>query len=496
MEYKPVEAVNLVVGQRFYIVPKSRLVSNKLVTIVSSTIRYQRFEIKPIPDTKKNTIFLLSAVLTSKSDGWYTSFTFDNFWNKDNAPSKDTRKSTEEYVYFSFTPTPAPTVMGSTVTSKEAKATIGELAENVLPASMRPVEKPEAGAGAGSALVAPELPEIRTAMTPAIKKTTDELIATLRLGEARVSVSDILKRKNTPQLENLVNRLLYRTHAIQILPSDYPIPPGDYYGPKHVNVYSPYGAIELLIESQRFTHEQKERYIREMVHMGADPSKALVTAILYSDLHCLNVLLDLGADPNYVSEYKSTDEKQRFLTSPLLVAIPARFAETNNNWAHIQPILQTLIQHRTFVLNAEGELTRMERNSLPDGTLVYETVAFITPKILDTFNLRLQDHIRATAEKKARFVGRNFISEARYTEVVQRWIHYLEEESEKQGALLAEPGGLAYEEARARAYGPALGTRNEQLARNAAANMTMRHTAEGGSRKRRTTHRRRQTRHK
>jgi len=505
MEYKPIEAANLVVGQRYYIVPKSRLVSNKLVTIVSSTLRYERFEIKPIPDAKKNTILLLSAALASKgTTGWYTSFTFNNFWNKDNAPSKDTRKSTEEYVYFSFTPTPVATVMGSTVTAEEAKATIGELAENVLPASMLPVEKPEAGAG--SAPVAPEFPELKTPMTPAVKKTTDELINTLRLGEGRVSISDILKRKNTPQLENLLNRLLTRVGAIQILPSDFPIPPDQYYGVQSVNVYSPYGAIELLIESQRFTPEQKERYIRELVHKGADPSKALVTAILHNNLRLLNVLLDLGADPNYVNEYKSVDGKQRFLTSPLLAAIPARMSDVSHTWVQVQSILQTLIQPRTFVMNADGELNRVSRNSLPDGTLVYETVAYITPKILDAFHVRLIEHIDAIAKKKAlpKYPG-SPLYDNNYTEMLQGWIHYLEDESVKQGALLAEPGGPIYEEARARAYGTSLGTREEQLARNAAANEAVRasvHPAHnsrsnergrmanhGGSRKRHQTRR-------
>ena len=463
MEYKQAPK-DLVVGQRYYIVPESRLFTNKLAT-KGAPDRYSRYVpavVKPVPEAKKNTILLLSAVVAAL-EGWSNTPRFNSFWNKDGEPSKDTRKAEEKYVYFSFTPSAMPTVIGSTVTAEEAKATIGELAENILPASMRREEELDAGAES-------VVPEIRTAMTPAVKKTTDELVETLRLGESRVSVSDILKRKNTPQLENLANRLLQRHHAIQILPSDYQMPPNQYYGVQTVNVYSPYGAIELLIERQHFTPDQKERYIREMVLKGADPSKALVTAILYNDLRSLNVLLDLGADPNYVSEYKSTNGIQRFLTSPLLAAIPARITEVNS-WANVQPMLETLTRHRTFVMDAHNVLSRANRNSLPDGTPVYETIAYITHKILVTFHTRLLEHLYAIEGKRKlpKYPG-SPVYDNKYTEMLQGWIRYLEDESVKQGALLAEPGGPAYEEARARAYGRSLGTREEQLARNAAAN--------------------------
>jgi hypothetical protein len=502
MEYKPVAAVSLVVGQRYYIIPKSRLVSNKLVTIVHSKPPYNKIDPKPVPAAKKNTILLLSAVFDradTSSPPFYGVFMFSNFLNKDNEKVKDSRKSTEEYVYYSFTATPVPSVMGASVTNEEARATIGELAENVLPASMRPAAAaadPEAGAGAGSESVSVSVvPEIRSAMTPAVRKTTDELITTLRLGESRVSVSDILKRKNTPQLENLENRLLYRNFAIQILPTNYPIPPLQYYGVQTVNVYSPYGAIELLIESRHIFADQKDRYIREMVLKGADPSKALVTAILMNDLRSLNTLLDLGADPNYVSEYKSTDGTQRFLTSPLLTAIPARMPDYGHSLAHIRPVLETLTQHRTFVMDEHDVLTRTNRNSVPDGTPVYETIAYITQKILDVFHARLNEHTDFVNKYRTLPTHNPHVVQHynKYTEMLQGWIQYLEEESVKQGGLLAEPGGPAYEEARARAYGKNIGTREEQLARNTAANEAVRaslrpgnseHGVLGGSRKR------------
>ena len=495
MEYQPVPIGSLVVGQRYYIVPKSRLQTAKLYTVVSSAFRYRKgIDIKPIPEAKKKTILLLSAVLASKGGGWSDVLTFNNFQNKDDEPSKDTRKN-EEYLYFSFTPTPVPTVMGSTVTAADAAKTIGELSENV-PASMREEgAAAEAVAGPGAAAAAPTVPELRTPMTPAVKKTTDELMNTLRLGEARVSISDILKRKNTPQLENLENRLLNYTHAVRILPSDYPLPPPQYYGVQTVNVFSPYGAIELLIGSPRFTADQKDRYIREMVALGADPSKALVTAILKYDTRILNLLLDLGADPNYVSEYKSTDGSQRFLTSPLLAAIPARITDLPSTWEAVQPFLQTLAQHRTFVMNEGDVLTRTNRNSLPDGTPVYETVAYITPKILGTFRERL-----AAVCRYSTLLGHdpNVLRQInKYANMLQGWISYLEEESVKQGPFLAEPGGPAYEEARARDHGTAIGTREEQHARNAAANETVRASLlpvknmnAGGSRKHKRMNRR------
>lgn len=498
MEFKPVPNVSLVVGQRYYIVPKTRLLTAKLV--ISSAGRYgKRIDIKPVPEAKKNTILLLSAVLVGKGSGWSGVLTFNNFQNKDDEPSKDTRKGGEEYLYFSFTPTPAASVMGSTVSAADATKTIGELSENV-PVSMREAAAgPGTAAAAATGAAATTVPELKTPVTPAVKKTTDELMNTLRLGEARVSVSDILKRKNTPQLENLENRLLYLSEAVRILPSDYPLPTPEYYGPRTVNVYSPYGAIELLIESKHFTPDQKDRYIREMVALGADPSKALVTAILEYDIRILNTLLDLGADPNYVSEYKSTDGSQRFLTSPLLAAIPARITELPSTWEAVQPFLQTLAQHRTFVMGEGDVLTRTNRNSLPSGTPVYETVAYITPKILATFQERL-DERRAcvtrysTLPRHDAFVLRQI---TKYAEMLQGWIRYLEEESVKQGAFLAEPGGPAYEEARARAYGTALGTREEQIARNVAANEAVRmsllpvkNMTAGGSRKHKRMNRR------
>jgi hypothetical protein len=222
-----------------------------------------------------------------------------------------------------------------------------------------------------------------------------------------------------------------------------------------------------------------------MVLLGADPSTALVTAILKYDTRILNLLLDLGADPNYVSEYKSTDGSQRFLTSPLLAAIPARITDIPSTWEYVKPFLQTLVQHRTFVMNEGDVLTRTNRNSVPDGTHVYETVAYITPKILGTFHERLNERMAAVTRYSTLTRHNPLVLQQikKYTEMLQGWIHYLEEESVKQGALLAEPGGPAYEEARARAYGPALGTRNEQLARNAAANIAVRASINNSSSK-------------
>ena len=465
MEYRHVPHGDVVVGQRYYIVPESRLITNKFHTkaMLDKYSRRLANDVKPIPAAKKNTMFLLSGVATSVG-GYYTEPTFNNFWNKDDAPSKDTRKAEEKYVYFSFTPTPVP-IIGATVTEEEAKATVGELSPDVLPESLR-LAAAEAGAGSAAAPApapTPSAPQIQTLMTPAVKKTTDELVATLKLGESRLSVSDILKRKNTPQLENLENRLLTRSYALQILPTDYPIPPDQYYGVQTVNVYSPYGAIELLIESRHYTLEQKERYIREMVSKGADPSKALITAILSNlNIPLVDLLLDLGADPNYVSEYKTTDRTRRFLTTPILAALPTQMIGYPLLWNNMKQVLQSLVKIRTFV-EQDGALVSANRNSLPDGTMVHETVAHITPKVIEIYKQRLAEHLHAKPSAERLNAHRA------YQELLNWAVSYLIEQSELQGAVLAEPGGPLYEEARARAYLGHLGTREEQLARNDAA---------------------------
>ena len=464
MEYKPVSGAP-VVGQRYYIVPESRLITNKFLTkVILGKYSRRANDVKPIPAAKKSSMLLLSGVATSEGS-YYTAPTFNNFWNKDDAPSKDTRKADEKYVYFSFSATPVP-IIGATVTEEEARATVGELSPNVLPESLRPAAA-EAGAGSGSsASEPPAAPLIQTPMTPAVKKTTDELVATLKLGEARLSVSDILKRKNTPQLENLENRLLTRSHALQILPTDYPIPPDQYYGVQTVNVYSPYGAIELLIESRHYTLAQKERYIREMVSKGADPSKALITAILNNiNTSLIDLLLDLGADPNYVSEYKTTDGTQRFLITPILAALPTQMIGYPLLWNNMKQVIQSLVKIRTFVEH-DGALVSANRNSLPNGTMVHETTAYITPKVIEIYQKRLAEHIHAKPSAQRLDVHRA------YQELLNWVIAYLIEQSDKQGAVLAEPGGPLYEEARARAYQGHLGTREEQLARNAAADRT------------------------
>jgi hypothetical protein len=460
MEYKPVSG-SAVVGQRYYIVPESRLITNKFLTkAILGKYSRRANDVKPIPAAKKSSMLLISGVATSEGS-YYTAPTFNNFWNKDDAPSKDTRKADEKYVYFSFSATPVP-IIGATVTEEEARATVGELSPNVLPESLRPAAA-EAGAGSASSGSSSPAPLIQTPMTPAVKKTTDELVATLKLGESRLSVSDILKRKNTPQLENLENRLLTRSHALQILPTDYPVPPDQYYGVQTVNVYSPYGAIELLIESRHYTLDQKKRYIREMVSKGADPSKALITAIL-SDLNIplVALLLDLGADPNHVSEYKTTDKTQRFLITPILAALPTQMIGYPLLWNNMKQVIQSLVKIRTFV-EQEGALVSANRNSLPNGTMVHETTAYITPKVIEIYQKRLAEHIHAKPSAQRLDVHRA------YQELLNWVIAYLIEQSEKQGAVLAEPGGPLYEEARARAYQGHLGTREEQLARNAAA---------------------------
>jgi len=520
MEYKEVPKDRLVSGQRYYIVPVSRLITNGLV---AGAVRGKLVSaVKPVPEGKKKTIFLLSGVADVKIiDKYYTKSSFHTFWNKDNAPSKDTRKADETYYYYSFEPTPYYNVKGSTVTAKDVTETVGEFAPNTMPVSVRNAPKAEENVPAVTAVTvaaapAELAPVLRTPMTPAVKKTTDELIIAIKSGEGRISISDILKRKNTPQLDNIENHNLVRGYAIKILPDEFPLPPPDYYYRETLSVglYSVYGAIELLIEANRyFTQEQQERYIHDMVRYGADPSRALVTAIVNGNMRIVNLLLDLGADPNYVQEYKSIVGAERFLTTPLLAAIPTtrffkEFSAFIMDTTHVEKrkaLIQSLTKIRTFV-EQDGRLVLADRDSLPEGTPILDRVAYLTPKVLDRFREQLADLEHAMAARKTLSDANAYKYKLlpiswyeKYQEFLKWAVRHLNEEAERQAPLLAEPGGPLYEEVRARAYGRTLGTREEQVARNAAANAAVRNLmaskpASGGGSRKRSIKRKRQTR--
>ena len=359
--------------------------------------------------------------------------------------------------------------------------------------------------------------------TPAVQKSTDLLIKALTSGESGiVTISSILKRKDLPLLENLVNHPLSPENGEKLIPIEFDIPATKGFRARRINVHSAYGALELLIESNErlFSHDDKMKYIELLVSKGADPSNALVTAILHYDLPIVNLLLDLGADPNIVREYKTLDGEKRFLTSPLLASLPVRAILYNDAW--ITPILDSLTQFRTFV-EKDGHLVLVEdknRDSIPEGTPVYETVAYITPNILETLQKRLDDHLEATETRKAMPSANTYLLLTpmyydKYTKFLNAMIGFLTGKSEQQASRLAEPGGPLYEEARARAYGNKIGTIDEQRVRNRVANeaigsrnmsssnelqrmeLLAEHGIRGGSktRKRRST-RRRHTRHR
>ena len=468
MEYK--EADRLVLGQRYYIVPLDRLKTNRLVTMKMTYGQYVATA-KPIPAAKKGTILLQSAVVTENNPSYPYNRTFAEFWNKDGKPlSKSPCVINGEFRYFSYDPTPVIAI-GSTVSEANVATTVGNLSSNYMPPSMNSAaaaatSATTADAGAGSA--------VSSAVSSAVQKSTDLLIKTLTLGESgSVTIPAILKRANPPLLENLVNRPLSYDNGSQIIPNEFDIPPNKGFQAQHINVESPYGALELLIKSNEriFSHEDKEKYIRLLVSMGADPSNALVTAILHYDLPIVNLLLDLGADPNIVREYKTPDGEKRFLTSPLLASLPVKPVQS---WNGIADILDSLTKFRTFV-EKDGRLVLVDRDSIPDGTPVYETVAHITPTVLDTLQKRLDDHVEATEILKAAPRSSSYFllqpaHYEKYTEFLNTMIGFLRGKSEHQGPRLAEPGGPLYEEARARAYGKNIGTRGEQLARNLAAN--------------------------
>ena len=463
MEYK--EADRLVLGQRYYIVPLDRLKTNKLVTMKMTYGQYVATA-NPIPAAKKGTILLQSAVITENNPSYPFTRKFVDFWNKDGKPlAKSSCVIKGEFRYFSYEPTPVIAI-GSTVSEANVASTVGNLSLNYMPPSM----SLEAAAGAGSAAA---VSVARTAaVTPAVQKSTELLSNALKSGESGgVTIPAILKRANPPLLENLVNHPLSPVNGEKLIPIEFDIPDNKRFTRRINNVHSPYGALELLIESN-FSHEDKMKYIELLVSMGADPSNALVTAILHYDLPIVNLLLDLGADPNIVREYKTPDGKQRFLTSPLLASLPVRTILYNDTW--ITDILDSLTQFRTFV-EKDGHLVLVDSDSIPEGIPVYETVAYITPNILETLQKRLKDHLEATETRKAMPSTNTYLLLTpmyydKYTKFLNAMIGFLTGKSEQQASRLAEPGGPLYEEARARAYGKNIGTRNEQLARNRAAN--------------------------
>ena len=534
MEYKEVVASNLVVGQRYYIVPFDRL---KVAKLVTARIIYGQhvFITKPIPAAKKGTILLQSAVLTENIPSYPFTRKFAEFWNKDGKPlakSPDVNKG--EFKYFSYEPTPVP-IVGSTVSDANVASTVGNLSPNYMPPSMNSAtatDSTTATAATATDSTTATATDSTTAITavavatPAVQKSTDLLIKALTSGESGiVTISSILKRKDLPLLENLVNHPLSPENGEKLIPIEFDIPATKGFRARRINVHSPYGALELLIESNErlFSHDDKMKYIELLVSKGADPSNALVTAILHYDLPIVNLLLDLGADPNIVREYKTPDGKQRFLTSPLLASLPVRMILYNDAW--ITPILDSLTQFRTFV-EKDGHLVLVDRDSIPEGTPVYETVAHITPNILKTLNDRLDNNLKATEIRKAVPSRKDVPSTnkrnilplmyyEKYTTFLNAMIGFLTGKSEQQASRLAEPGGPLYEEARARAYGNKIGTIDEQRARNRVANeaigsrnmsssnelqrmeLLAEHGIRGGSktRKRRST-RHRHTRHR
>lgn len=440
MEYVAVPLGSLVYMKRYYIVPLSRLIIHKLDTV------------KSILEERKGIILLQSGIMST--NGCSCLPIFDTIFNKDGGNAKRPLKRCFSDRFFEYEPTPI-TAICSTVSAADIKATIGHFGHTDTSVSVLSIDT-ITNADTNTNTNAP------VKLTTAVKKTTNQLIETLRLGEGRLSIPAILKRKNTPQLENLTNRLLSRKHAPYILPQEYSLPPVTYLPTQFVNVYSSYGAIELLIESpdRFFDHLKKLEYIKILVNAGADPSNALTTAILYNNVYIVNLLLELGADPNHVSEYKTTDLTQRFLIAPLLATIPHKMTGVNDYyiirdltiiWENIKQIICQLVQRRTFIEQDEKLVLVADRNSLPEGTPVYDTAASITPRILSVFNERLIEH-KVALEERPTIPNIDASWYNKYTDLLEWSLEYIKTESVNQAIWMFEPGGSAFQEARSRSY--------------------------------------------
>jgi hypothetical protein len=339
-----------------------------------------------------------------------------------------------------------------------------------------------AGAGAGSAAAAPAPTFSREQ-----RKSTDLLLDTLIQGENRQTVLQILNRASKPDLSVVRHMPVSFVAATQLLPkgkkegdietSRYSYVAkstgGQYTTTMNITIFK--DCIGLLMDSRRFTHEQKQEYTQLLLERGANPSTSLTLAVANLNIPVVKMLLDAGADPNTVTKYFFKEEP--FYTTPVKAVIPETMVTRSEvtehsrvsvdiqkkKWADMETIAALLVQPREFV-EQDGKLVMADPS--PD-TITVEP--FISLPMLQELQGRLQANIQETervrpilaapSTRSSLYEQRHLVHTTwyeRHTEVLSRILARLEEVSTRQRMA---PGMNLAEQARRNAI--AHGFRNE-----------------------------------
>ena len=458
-EFKPIvwtQLTNEHVGQRFWIVPNDRL---KLAGLTG----------KPVPEDKKKPILLLSGVFKGHVDGVWGRPIFAEFQNKDDAPVKKTagtypHETLHTYFYFE------PVEIGSLATTVKKENIVRTLG---VSANMLEEGEGDAGAGAGAG----------SSYSREQRISTDLLLDTLILGENKQTVKQILMRASKPDLSVVRQMPVSQTAALQLLPEgkkeedleriEY-ITPTTKYGPsyRYVTTVTYFkDCIGLLMDSDKFTEEQKTEYYKLFVANGANPSVSLTLAVANLNVPVVRMLLEAGADSNTVTKYFWKTEE--YFTTPVKAVIPQTLItkvhsvryipidkETQmKKWKNMEVLTEELLKARDFV-EQDGKLAMVE----PDqGTLTIEP--FISLPMLQELRGRVTRNLEETERVRQIQAGPNSY-EKRVLEhitwyqyhgiIIGRILAKLEEISTRQRSA---PGGNLAEQARLNAV--AHGFRNE-----------------------------------
>lgn len=409
-EYKLIVTLSLVPGIRYYIVPKTRLTEKKLIG-------------KAIPEEKADKILLMSGILVSEDHNWAKPI-FKDFQKRDGsahtAPGKPTGQT---HSWYSFEPTEVIQT-GLQVTEKDVEKTHGVVAEEAVP------EEAAASGEAGEAR-----------KKSAIKKSTDELVDILFKGPGRHTIETVFERKNPPDVHVTTVFHQYNQAAAYKLSynekrllnnTDYFI----YYilpfGFEDESVLTEYGVIDHVNNYPNYQDASKLFYTNFFIDKGANPSKALVTAVANKNINLVKLLLDKGADPNIIKVY-TTKSGKRFTRTPvevLVPSIPIDYKQLATRkwpmmWSYVEKTADELLKERYFKIIDEKLVPTNEADE--EGFLVEVNV---TKPMIEEMKNKL-----AKTEAQAIKLEQNITE---YSETIKRVIAKFEE---KYKIISLRPGG-------------------------------------------------------